>query len=179
MKRNISMYSLLLILGLIAFGCASIMEGGKQSLPIDSTPPGAKVRVVNTRTGEIVAEGTTPLTITLNRGAGFFKKGKYKVIIEKEGYDTKEVEIKGEPNLWYIGGNLVFGNLIGWLIVDPITGAMWTLQPKDIDATLAKKVSGVNPKGLTIVLTSQLPPLPKEVKAKFKPVSIEDKTKKN
>ncbi|HHD11117.1 MAG TPA: hypothetical protein ENK42_01625, partial [Deltaproteobacteria bacterium] len=60
MKRNISMYSLLLILGLIAFGCASIMEGGKQSLPIDSTPPGAKVRVVNTRTGEIVAEGTTP-----------------------------------------------------------------------------------------------------------------------
>ena len=28
---------------------------------------------------------------------------------------------------WYIG-NIVFGGLIGWLVVDPASGAMWKLQ---------------------------------------------------
>ncbi len=174
MKQTLSLYGILLLFSLAIFGCASIMEGGTQSLPIDSTPPGAKVKVVNIRTGAVVSEGTTPLTITLERGTGFFKKGKYKVIVEKDGYERKELEVRGEPNLWYIGGNLVSGGLIGWLIIDPLTGAMWTLQPKDIDATLAKKISGLDNKGLTIMLTSELPPLPAEVKAKFRPIPVKN-----
>jgi hypothetical protein len=47
-----------------------------------------------------------------------------KLTLEKEGYDKEEVNIEGDANAWYIAGNLVFGGLIGWLIVDPATGAM-------------------------------------------------------
>lgn len=34
-------------------------------------------------------------------------------------------------NGWYIG-NLLFGGIIGLLIVDPATGAMWTLIPRKL-----------------------------------------------
>ena len=36
---------------------------------------------------------------------------------------------------WYIGGNILVGGLIGWFIVDPLTGAMYTL-PKEVNADL-------------------------------------------
>jgi hypothetical protein len=38
-------------------------------------------------------------------------------------------------NGWYIDNNL-FGGLIGMLIVDPITGAMYKLSPDKLDASL-------------------------------------------
>jgi hypothetical protein len=31
---------------------------------------------------------------------------------------------------------LIFGGIIGWFIVDPATGAMWTLDTNDVDVTL-------------------------------------------
>ena len=37
--------------------------------------------------------------------------------------------IKPTPNGWYLAGNFIFGGLLGWLIVDPATGAMWNLKP--------------------------------------------------
>ncbi|WP_342358093.1 hypothetical protein [Arsenophonus nasoniae] len=36
-----------------------------------------------------------------------------------------------------IAGNLFFGGLIGWLIVDPFNGGIYTLRPEKIDATLS------------------------------------------
>jgi len=34
---------------------------------------------------------------------------------------------------WYLAGNIVFGGIAGWLIVDPLTGAMWRLSPKEVN----------------------------------------------
>lgn len=45
--------------------------------------------------------------------------------------------IKASANGWYIGGNIVFGGLIGWLAVDPFNGGMYTLKPKETNAILA------------------------------------------
>jgi hypothetical protein len=43
-------------------------------------------------------------------------------------------------NGWYVG-NIVFGGLIGWLIVDPLTGAMWALDAEHVNGTLAERVA--------------------------------------
>ena len=44
--------------------------------------------------------------------------------MEKDGYEPVTLPIKANANGWYIGGNLVFGGLIGWLAVDPFNGGM-------------------------------------------------------
>jgi len=41
---------------------------------------------------------------------------------------------------WY-WGNILFGGLIGVLIVDPITGKMWKLPTDDITVNLSQKLS--------------------------------------
>lgn len=38
---------------------------------------------------------------------------------------------------------MVFGELIGWLIVDPLTGAMWTLDTNKVDVTLQSAKEGM------------------------------------
>jgi hypothetical protein len=43
-------------------------------------------------------------------------------------------------NGWYVG-NIVFGGFIGWLIVDPLTGAMWALDTEHVNGTLAEHVA--------------------------------------
>jgi hypothetical protein len=120
-------------------GCASIVNGGPGIVTMKSNPSDAKLTIYNMRTGDKIENSTTPHTATLKRGAGYFKSAKYRVVIEKEGYESKEFEITGKAGGWYIAGNLVFGGLIGWLAVDPATGAMWVLRPKEINAELVKK----------------------------------------
>ena len=57
---------------------------------------------------------------------------------------------------WYFG-NLVFGGLIGMLIVDPLTGAMYNLEPKKIEQPLTPSQTQIirEGKGLLVVLVSQ------------------------
>ena len=38
---------------------------------------------------------------------------------------------------------MVFGELIGWLIVDPLTGAIWTLDTNKVDVTLQSAKEGM------------------------------------
>jgi len=33
-------------------------------------------------------------------------------------------------------GNIIFGGLVGMIVVDPLTGAMWDLEPADIEQPL-------------------------------------------
>lgn len=173
-KKTGSFLMISLLIGTMMFnGCASIIAGGPQTIPINSNPSDAKLRIMNARNGNAIYEGKTPYIVALDRGVGYFQKGRYNVIIEKEGYQTREIMIEGTPNGWYILGNLVLGGLIGWLIVDPITGAMWTLNPSDIKADLAAKTSFFKDgEGLMIVLKSDLPKLPESIVSKMKPVNV-------
>lgn len=145
--------------GLGLAGCASIIKGGgPQSVTINSTPEGAAIHVVN-REGQSVSDAMTPATLSLKPGAGYFTKEKYTVTIKKDGYAAKTVNIEGSVNGWYIAGNLVFGGLIGYLIVDPATGAMWTLKPDMSSAELNPVNKAENDGGLSlnVVLAQDLP----------------------
>ena len=66
-------------------------------------------------------------------GNGFFKPAGYEVAFSKEGFQTKKIQVTASVNGWYIG-NIIFGGLLGLLIIDPATGAMYTLSPKDVNA---------------------------------------------
>jgi len=70
----------------------------------------------------------------------------------------RTVKVETSPNGWYIAGNIVFGGIIGWFIVDPFSGAMYNLSPESINADLGEKTSSIN--GVTsfkIVLLEDVP----------------------
>lgn len=121
---------------LVSFtGCASIMSGGRKNVRIESNPPGAHVTVRNTK-GMEVASLNTPAVASLNRGTGFFVPANYIATIEKPGYQPVECKIQPYLNPWYFPGNVVAGGLLGLLIIDPATGAMYGLAPSQIHADL-------------------------------------------
>lgn len=112
-------------------GCASIVSGGVKTLPIMSTPDGAELEVRNLRSGESILRAKTPFTALLERSSGFFQSAKYEVRINKEGYLPHQTVIEAGINGWYFG-NVIFGGLVGLLIVDPATGAMWRINEETV-----------------------------------------------
>lgn len=145
------------VAALFLSGCATIFDGSSQPVLIKSVPEAATISITN-RAGEKIHTGTTPATVTLKRGAGYFKSENYTVKVEKEGYQPKEIQIKGSINGWYVA-NLLFGGVIGLLIVDPITGAMYNLTPEAVTATLDAMAinTSKNDGSLVIVLAQDLP----------------------
>jgi hypothetical protein len=136
--RALKMYAHILSLAFIAIlsaGCASIVDGGgPQNVNINSNPEGAKVTIYNRREREVSVK-TTPATVALNRG-GLFRKERYRLDFEMPGYRPFETRI--EPTIT----PLYFGNFaflpfspIGFL-VDPATGAMWTIRRSTVSCTL-------------------------------------------
>lgn len=145
------------ISSMVLSGCASIMSGSNQTIAIKSAPSEAALKVYDDK-GEVIINDKTPYIATLKRGTGFFSRAKYRAVVEKEGYESNDIKIEGRLNGWYLGGNLLFGGLIGWLIVDPATGAMWTLEPKEVNADLTGKSSLLKQNdGLMIVLLEAIP----------------------
>lgn len=139
-------------------GCATIVAKSSQTITVTSVPPAAVVTIANAG-GIAVHSGTTPVTVTLKKGRGYFKPEHYTVRISKEGFLPQELHIDGAVNGWYFG-NILFGGIIGMLAVDPNTGAMFTLQPKAVDATLATlKVSrDTDSRTLTVMLLKDVRP---------------------
>lgn len=137
-------------------GCATIFSGETQPVTFRSEPDAASIAVTN-RAGEKIHAGTTPVTLTLKRGAGYFKMEDYTVRVSKDGFKPVEIQVTGTLNGWYIA-NLVFGGAIGMLIVDPMTGAMYNLTPETVNAKLEGgelKTSSVDG-ALTIVLAQDV-----------------------
>lgn len=117
-------------------GCATIVTGGPKALPIMSQPDGAKIEIIDIRNDNArVIKATTPYTASLERSAGFFRSARYKVRIAKEGYLPYETELQAELNGWYFG-NIALGGALGMLIIDPGTGAMWSINEKNINVKL-------------------------------------------
>jgi len=155
-------------------GCATIIKGGEQPIAIKSTPSDATLTVYDERTHEALVNAKTPQVVTLKRGAGYFKNARYRVVIQKENYVPRELMITGGLSGWYLGGNLIFGGLIGYLILDPLTGAMWTLSPDGVDENLPQtSASEQKEASLVVMLKDELPAMSAETLSKLKPLPLE------
>lgn len=112
-------------------GCATIMSHGPQTMTIISDPDGVDCEIVDVRSGVAIVKTKTPHTATLQRGDGFFLKKYYDIKLTKEGYIPESKTITPQLSGWYFC-NILFGGGIGAIIVDPVTGSMWTYYDKEV-----------------------------------------------
>lgn len=125
-------------------GCATIVGDSTQTIPISSTPSEAQILITDEK-GMQVFKGSTPTSVTLQKSDGSYWGGKsFTVEITKDGYATQTIPVNASANGWYIGGNIIFGGLIGWFIVDPLNGAMYTLSPDQVSSALGGEVGHNN-----------------------------------
>jgi len=156
-------YSLLLVFVLsstfLINGCATIFGwSAPEVVNIRSTPDQANI-TISDESGTKIFEGKTPTNVSLKKRKGYFSGKTYSVKITKDGFSDKTIILNTQTNGWYIGGNLVFGGLIGWLIVDPLSGAMWTFDTNDIDVTLDTSKLGMlsNSGDTRVILLKDVP----------------------
>ena len=125
-------------LSFFLLSCASILSKSMYPVTINSYPDGAAIMIKDEK-GMQIYKGETPTTITLKSGTAYFHKKSYTVEFSKAGYENQTAVVENKLDMWYVG-NILFGGLIGILIVDPLTGAMWKL-PDNITISLAKQVA--------------------------------------
>ncbi len=118
-------------------GCASIVSSSKSNVPIITQPDEATCEITELSSGNMISKTKTPHTAALDASAGFFQSASYKIKLSKEGYIPYETQIDASINGWYFG-NIAFGGLLGILIVDPATGAMWKIYNDNINVKLYK-----------------------------------------
>jgi hypothetical protein len=137
MKRNVCKAMLILFVLTLLISCATIIgKSSPENLDVRSIPEKATV-VITDEKGTKILEGVTPTMASLEK-KGFFRGKKYTIKISKQGFADQVVTVYTKINGWYILGNFVFGPLapIAWLIVDPVTGAMWSLDTNEVVVTL-------------------------------------------
>ena len=148
---------LLFLIPLLFTGCSSIVDGGGDNhVNINSNPSGAKLSIYN-KTGKAISVQTTPASLSLKRSHGYFSGEDYKMVLEATNCYPYEVHIKSTVDGWYFG-NLLFGGLIGLLIVDPATGAMYTLKPNELNINLISSAVPLTPEELKAAELKANPP---------------------
>ena len=157
MKKLICVFALSTIfLG----GCATIVGDKTQLVPISSTPSDATILITDEK-GVQVFKGLTPTSVTLQKSNGsYWGKKSFTIKISKKGYETQIIPVTAHANGWYIAGNLVFGGIIGWFIVDPFNGAMYTLTPEQITSTLGGNIArnnNANDGSISVLLLQDVP----------------------
>ncbi|MBK0383556.1 PEGA domain-containing protein [Pedobacter sp. SD-b] len=109
--------------------CATIFTGNKTGVKIpDGTPSGAKVFV----NGKL--EGITPKRVQIPKNA--LKQGA-KITIKAEGYKPTDITINRKVQIGMAVLDVVTGGV--WLIVDFVTGNIYTATPDKVKYELEKQ----------------------------------------
>lgn len=156
MKKSIFKLTAFVIAAPLMFSnCASIVSKSSYPISINSNPSGATVSITDKK-GNEVFKGQRPATATLKSGAGFFARAQYQVKISSTGYAEQIIPVTFKMNGWY-WGNLLFGGVLGMLIIDPATGAMWKLETPPINVTLNKSTASNETPMLKIIDIASVP----------------------
>jgi hypothetical protein len=134
-------------------GCASILSKNQYPVSINSNPTGAKITIAN-KQGQLIATGTTPYMVTLSAKSGAYSAGSYTLTLEKDGHPITRSQLNATLDGWYIG-NILFGGLLGILVIDPITGSMWKLPQSHI-VNLSNNFTKANQPSLQVIELAQL-----------------------
>lgn len=131
---------------LVAPGCATIVQGEHQSVPIDTNPSGAVVLV------DGIEMGQTPTVLSLDRDE------EHEVVLRRDGY--RDVTLRLDRDFDFVPtviGNLFSFGIFGFA-VDYVTGAAYDLTPEQITRTLEAQGAALAPSGdpdqITVVLFS-------------------------
>lgn len=146
---------LALTLPILFSSCATIFGHSSYPVTINSDPTGAAVSITD-KSGKEVFKGTSPATVTLKSSSGFFARAEYQVKISAPGYAEQVIPINYKLNGWYFG-NLLIGGVLGMLIVDPATGAMWKLDTPPLNVNLSKLSAAAKTPQLEIINIASLP----------------------
>lgn len=124
-KKIVTIVMLSIFVCTLFSGCATMINGKKQKVTIQTDPPGA-----------VVSNGknswVTPATIQLER------KTEHHLTIIKPGYSSESVVIKKVPS-GAIAGNIVMPLSILWIGVDIANGANFRLVPDKVKLRLQPK----------------------------------------
>ena len=145
-------------------GCATIFSKNQYPVNISSSPEGASYTITN-RAGQTIQQVMTPETITLKSSAGYFKGERYLLTFNKPGHEQQQFTLESGISGWY-AGNILFGGPLGLLIIDPATGAMFTLP----DAAFVNLTPLKSDQSLKITTTDHLS---EEQIKKMKPINAQ------
>lgn len=112
----------LFLLTVLNSGCATIIHGTTQRVPVSSVPSGKRV-TVNESTAY-----TTPTALELSR------KEHHTLQFSLEGYHPEVVKLESVTS-GAVMGNILLGGLIGWG-VDAASGGQYRLVPESLHVTL-------------------------------------------
>ncbi len=121
-KTQIAVLLAVSALTALTSGCATIVKGTTQEIPVASEPTGARVAVNGS------PAGTTPTKVTLSR------KQNHMITLEKEGYESESVALTKRMG-GAVAGNIIAGGLVGWG-VDAVSGAQYNLHPETVNVRL-------------------------------------------
>ena len=155
MSKRFIATSVALAFTVVQAGCATIFNRTPSNVVITSSPDQAKVTIVD-ETGAPVFEGTTPADVTLTKKRGYFTHKSYKITVEKPGFPLQVHNLSMSMSPWYFL-NLVLGGVIGMVIVDPLTGAMWSLATNELNVDLGEKRGAADEQTLRIVQLQDVP----------------------
>lgn len=125
MFRKSVNWILIVLMVFLSSGCSTITKGSRQLVTINSSPPGAKVKIGGLK-------GTTPYTADLATDKDYIAE------VSLEGYEDQQVQIVKS----FRAGTTILGNIF-WLligvVIDVCSGAAYGLSPSVVDVQLEKK----------------------------------------
>jgi len=149
-----SHYCLLFVLA-FSTSCASIVSKSTYPLTVNTFPSGVKI-VVKNGDGQVIFNGMSPATVSLKASAKFFKKAAYTVNVSADGYAPQTLPVNFKLDAWYFG-NLAFGGVIGMLIVDPATGAMYKIENEYMNIVLSESNAIIDGPSLNVYDLADVP----------------------
>ena len=120
-----------------------------------STPSQDTTIIIENHKSENVYRGLSPVIINIKSSKGIINPAEYKIYVKEEGCKKHIINIRCNNDEWYIG-NIAFGKLINWIVVDPCTGNIWKLT-KNIKKYLSIKEPTPACKKLCISTRKQVP----------------------
>ena len=127
-----------LCLVLTGAGCATLIRGSTQIIPVQTAPAAATFDV-----GGFAY--TTPTTLELER------KNEYILEFSKDGYESSRIRISKHISGGYIVLDALLTGLVG-IVVDAVTGAWYNLKPESVTVSMSKISSIPGPDEIEIAL---------------------------
>jgi len=125
---------LIVLVGVLS-GCASMTGSPTRSVRIDSTPQNIAYSIVD-QEGNEVANGVTPDQVILHSSTKPYTRAKYTVNYSSNEFGSQSQALDARLSVYYfLNYFLGYHGFFGALIIDPFTGAMYTL-PGSSSATM-------------------------------------------